>query len=105
VAGDFDVDPEALRTLAGVFADESDRLAAAVPPFRETSYSVNDAFGQLGPSTDALQAFLDLAQRDAGELDELATFLDGTATALRAAADNYAQAEGDSRIPGQGAPG
>lgn len=102
MADGFEVDPRALRTLARVFAEEGDRLAAAVPPFRDTSYGVNDAFGMLGPSTDALRAFLDLAQRDAAELDDLATYLDRTTTALRAAADNYAQAEGDSRIPGGG---
>lgn len=90
--GSYQVELEALRSLAAVFEHESDRLARAVPAFRDTSYSVNDAFGMLGPSEDALRAFLDLAHRDSTELGDLARFLEGNATALRAAVGNYARA-------------
>jgi hypothetical protein len=100
----FDVDPAALRQLAAAFETGRARLAAAVPPWRDTSYGVHDAFGMLGPSTEALEAFLDLTHRDSIALEDLADHLDRTAETLRVAAANYERAEGDSTIPGQGRP-
>lgn len=98
----FEVEPAALREMAVAFEREADRLAAAVPAFRDASYGLNDAFGKLGPSTEALQAFLDLAQRDSTELTELSRFLEANGASLRAAADKYEQAEADSLVPGAG---
>ncbi len=101
----FEVDPVALRELAAVFEKQADRLARAVPEFRDTSYAVNDAFGKLGPSTEALQAFLELAQEDSSELTKLSGFLESNAAALRTAADNYEKADAHSRVSGAGGAG
>ncbi|MEU9121166.1 type VII secretion target [Streptomyces sp. NPDC048506] len=85
----FTVHPEKLRTLSGDFTHAGDRLDEQVKHFADKAENVDDAFGVLSESTEALAKYLEMTQATVTSLQQLRQQLAGYARGLDHSAASY----------------
>ncbi|MFI0790214.1 WXG100 family type VII secretion target [Streptomyces lydicus] len=85
----FSVHPEKLRALSREFAHGGERLDAQVKHFADKAESVDDAFGVLSESTEALAKYVEMTQATVTSLQQLRQQLGGYARGLDHSAASY----------------
>ncbi|MGX7757841.1 WXG100 family type VII secretion target [Streptomyces angustmyceticus] len=89
----FSVDPDKLRALSTDFQHVNDRLAGQVKQFADKAENVDDAFGVLSESTEALAKYADMTRATVTSLQQLRGQLAGYAVGLHHSAANYEHAD------------
>ncbi|MGX1758356.1 WXG100 family type VII secretion target [Streptomyces lydicus] len=85
----FTVHPVKLRELSDDFTHVGMRLEGQVSKFAGKAEKVDDAFGVLGESTEALDKYVEMTQATVKSLQQLRKQLAGYATGLARTAANY----------------
>lgn len=85
----FSVHPEKLRALSRDFSHAGDRLDAQVKRFADKAENVDDAFGVLSESTEALAKYVEMTQATVTSLEQLRQQLAGYAKGLGQSAASY----------------
>lgn len=87
-------DPDEIETTGGAVIGLAADLDAAIAAFSRTAPSVDGAFGKLGPSTDALEAYVTTTRKTIEALRHLQEAIELTGEGLRTTARNYRAADG-----------
>ncbi|WP_329129590.1 type VII secretion target [Streptomyces caniferus] len=85
----FIVHPQKLRALSWDFTHADDRLDAQVKHFADKAENVDDAFGVLSESTEALAKYVEMTQATVTSLQQLRQQLAGYARGLTQSAASY----------------
>ncbi|MFH8632209.1 type VII secretion target [Streptomyces lydicus] len=88
-AGQFGVDAETLKGLAGGFDREAKELEKPVAAFSATAADIGQAFGLLGACDGAADKYRQLLQHTSKVLGQLPHVLRNDAERLRVSAANY----------------
>lgn len=96
----FRADPAAIRSHGDDVAAGGDALAAEIAGFETAAYEVNDAFGFLGPSAEAMADYLDMASETVAGLRSLAHRLQADGVLLWTSSENYRGADDNSTVGG-----
>lgn len=89
----YEVNPEALLGLAGMYDGEASALNGQVGSFTGSAESIGQAFGLLGICDGALQKYVSLLDSTVKALGQLGQVLDSDAERLRSNAYVYTEAE------------
>ncbi|MFI2240950.1 WXG100 family type VII secretion target [Streptomyces chrestomyceticus] len=89
----FTVHPEKLRSLSRDFEQVERRLAGKVGAFASAAENVDDAFGVLSESTEALAAYVEMTRATVRSLQHLREQLAGYAAGLGHNAAGYEHAD------------
>lgn len=100
MAGQFQVDPAALKKGSAEVAGQYAALVRAIRSFQSQALDVDGAFGFLGPSVSVLRQYEDCTEKAFGALDQLARLLMEASEGLATTAENYARADGASSMTG-----
>ncbi|MFI1617043.1 WXG100 family type VII secretion target [Streptomyces lydicus] len=85
----FTVHPEKLRALSKDFTQNGERLDAQITHFADKAENVDDAFGVLSESTEALAKYVDMTRATVTSLQQLRRQLAGYARGLDHSAASY----------------
>ncbi|QRX95836.1 WXG100 family type VII secretion target [Streptomyces noursei] len=85
----FTVHPDKLRALSKGFAHTADRLDEQVARFADKAENVDDAFGVLSESTEALAQYVEMTKATVHSLQQLCRQLAGYASGLDRSAAGY----------------
>lgn len=99
MAGQFEVDPKALRSASSQFGALYRALVSSISSFQDHALDVNGAFGFLGPSVSVLQQYEQATEHAFRALDHLAVLLESASTALTQSAANYERSDQLSTMP------
>ncbi|KWT63872.1 WXG100 family type VII secretion target [Streptomyces rimosus] len=99
----FAVHPEKLRSLSEAFTRTGARLEEQITAFAGRAENVDDAFGVLSESTEALQKYVEMVQATVVSLQQLRRQLAGYAGGLNHSAAAYEHAEARHASAFQGA--
>ncbi|MEY9843786.1 uncharacterized protein YukE [Streptacidiphilus sp. BW17] len=89
----YEVNPEALLGLAGMYDGEAAALSGQSQSFAGSAESIRQAFGLLGIRDGALQKYVSLLNSTVKALGQLGQVLDSDAERLRSNACVYTEAE------------
>ncbi|WP_438486615.1 WXG100 family type VII secretion target [Streptomyces sp. S186] len=85
----FTVHPDKLRALSKDFTNTGDRLDEQVARFADKAENVDDAFGVLSESTEALAQYVEMTKATVHSLQQLRKQLAGYAGGLDHSAAGY----------------
>jgi uncharacterized protein YukE len=85
----FFIDPPQITALAHDFSSSSSELRGKVSAFATRAENVNDAFGVMSQSTDALAKYVQMTQSTVTALQGLVGALDQYAAGLQQTVANY----------------
>ncbi|MFF4955462.1 WXG100 family type VII secretion target [Streptomyces chattanoogensis] len=89
----FIAHPGKLRELSGDFENVGSRLEGQIGKFADKAENVDDAFGVLSESTEALAKYVEMTQATVKSLKQLHKQLAGYAAGLNHTATNYEQTD------------
>ncbi|MFI0903924.1 WXG100 family type VII secretion target [Streptomyces sioyaensis] len=99
----FSVHPDKLRALSTDFKHVSDRIEGQVKQFADKAANVDDAFGVLSESTEALAKYVDMTRATVISLQQLRQQLAGYAAGLNHSATSYEHTDADQANKFRGA--
>ncbi|MFE2161743.1 type VII secretion target [Streptomyces lydicus] len=98
----FTAHPDKLRNLSRDFKHVESRLAGQVNLFANKAENVDDAFGILSESTDALAEYVEMTRATVTSLQQLHQQLSGYAAGLDRTAANYEHTDAEHAAAFQG---
>ncbi|MCX9191163.1 hypothetical protein C3Y87_07015 [Carbonactinospora thermoautotrophica] len=93
MSGRIHADPARMKQIADAIKQTAEAFQAKVNEFGRVAPDVDDAFGVMSESTEALREYVSLAQHAAEDLEKLHQRLAGLAAVVEAAAKNYTTAD------------
>ncbi|PYC68027.1 ESX-1 secretion-associated protein [Streptomyces tateyamensis] len=93
VADHFHIEPGKVEALSADFHSAAVTLGGQITAFGSKAENVNDAFGVLAESTDALQKYVTMTQATVVSLQQLQAQLEGYSQALATTVTNYQTAD------------
>ncbi|WP_369359040.1 WXG100 family type VII secretion target [Streptomyces sp. cg2] len=91
----FSIHPEPVTALAKDFTASADHLESRVGDFAKQAENVDDAFGVMSESTEALTQYVEMTQHTATTLRELSAGLRNYAAGLHHTVASYQGADSD----------
>jgi uncharacterized protein YukE len=88
-ADHFYIDPQPVNALAADFTSSASQLRTKVSAFAAQAENVNDAFGVMSQSTEALAKYVQMTQSTVTALQGLANALDHYATGIDQTVASY----------------
>ncbi|MFE0457643.1 type VII secretion target [Kitasatospora sp. NPDC058965] len=97
VADHFHIEPDKVTALSADFHSCAGTLSGQITTFANKAENVNDAFGVMAESNDALQKYVEMTRATAVSLQQLQAQLEGYSQALATTVKNYQTAEQHNR--------